>query len=76
MLRTSRPWRLPPRTVPSGPGVETVAHYEFAVKSLIINSELDGSDFPMQSITDAISLVWIYVGELTLTESQKMPGTT
>jgi tetratricopeptide (TPR) repeat protein len=53
-----------------------VAHYDFADKSLIINSELEGSDFPKQSITDAISLVWIYVGELTRTESQKMPGTT
>jgi tetratricopeptide (TPR) repeat protein len=53
-----------------------VAHYDFADKSLIINSELEGSDFPKQSITDAISLVWIYVGELTHAESQKMPGTT
>lgn len=49
-----------------------VAQYNYADGNLAINSELaaEGSDFPRQSLTDAMSLVTMYVGDLTLAESR------
>lgn len=45
-----------------------VAQYDYADATLAINSELsaDGSDFPLQSINDAVSLVTVYLEELGL----------